>query len=106
MAIQRQLGLLSERRTGLSADYSADIGFNGSTFLSVGLAYSGHVKWETNPPISSSISRMRQQNRFKWNAELASPSVSFLSFWGLIDYGVKTESETGLVQLRLGPRWH
>ena len=34
MAIQRQLGLLSERRTRLSAAYSADIGFNGSAFLS------------------------------------------------------------------------
>jgi hypothetical protein len=46
MAIQRQLGLLSERRTRLSAAYSADIGFNGSAFLSVGAgAHSGHVEW-------------------------------------------------------------
>jgi hypothetical protein len=34
MALQCQLGPLSELRTRLSAAYSADIGFNGSAFLS------------------------------------------------------------------------
>jgi hypothetical protein len=38
MALQRQLGILSERRTRLASTYPADNGFNGTAFYNVRLA--------------------------------------------------------------------
>ena len=45
MALQCQLGLLSEQRTRFASTYPANNGFNGTAFKSVGLAHSGHVEW-------------------------------------------------------------
>jgi len=45
MALQCQLGLLSEQRTRFASTYPANNGFNGTAFKSVGLAHSGHAEW-------------------------------------------------------------
>jgi hypothetical protein len=39
MALQRELGLLSQRRTRFASAYLSDNGFNGTSFKSVGLAH-------------------------------------------------------------------